>query len=338
MGVKVYRVLMIGCGQIAGLLDRPSEQGAVLTHAQAYRRDGRFVLAACVEPDTERRGRFMATWGVPEGYDDLNGAFEGGRSYDVASLCAATPSHAAILADLAGRPVRAIFAEKPLLATSQERGAIARLERRDAPVVAVNYTRRWDPEIEDLRKSIADGRFGDCRSVAVLYNKGVRNNGSHAIQLLTHLLDQAPSSLILDAVGRWRVDFSANDPTVDALIATRTGTPIHLIGADARDYAVFEITMTFTRGLIEIRDGGWTIRARMAAPSMRFPNYRELETGSESVGGYGKALPRALDNLLACLESGAEPACGMAEALEVERFCETLIETARTCPEKEVTA
>jgi predicted dehydrogenase len=334
MGVAPYRVLMVGCGQIAGLFDKPSRDCAVLTHAQAYSRDGRFTISACVDPDAERLANFMQTWNVRDGFADIGGAFADGRAYDVMSLCTSTNSHATVLSNVASRPVRAIFAEKPLLAAPCETGAVEPFREAGAPAVMVNYTRRWDPEIEALRALIASGEAGPCRSVTVLYSKGVRNNASHAVQLLTYLLDLDPKSLTIDAVGRWKRDHAADDPTVDALLATDAGTPMHLIGLDARDFALFEIILVFSGRIVEIRDGGWTIRTRLAAPSKRFPNYTEVSESDERSGGYGKALPRALDNIVDCLEGRGRPACGVDEALAVETFCQSLIDLALARPDK----
>jgi hypothetical protein len=57
----VLRVLIVGCGKIAGLFDAGREyvKELPLSHAGAYTRDGRFVLAGCVEPDDAQRQAFM---------------------------------------------------------------------------------------------------------------------------------------------------------------------------------------------------------------------------------------------------------------------------------------
>jgi predicted dehydrogenase len=335
MGVRPYRVLVIGCGRIAGLVDAPAADGAVLSHAQAYSRDNRFTIEACVDPDADHRARFMKTWNIANGFADVESAFAGGRDYDVVSICASTVSHAALLHDLVARPVRAIFAEKPVLASLAEKDVIDRYRKPGAPVAVVNYTRRFDPQIAALREEIANGA-GPCRSATVFYNKGFRNNGSHAVHLLSYLLDLDPRSFSIDAVGRWKRDHVADDPTVDTLLSAPQGTQIHFAGLDARDYAIFEMTLAFPDRVIEIRDGGDTIRTRVAAASERFPDYRELKDREEKTGGYGKAFPRALDNIADCLEGKAAPACGLDDAVAVETFCQSVIDAALKCPDKEI--
>ena len=52
MGLDPLRVLIVGCGNIAGLFDQErSHYDFPYTHAGAYIRDGRCSLAACVEAD-----------------------------------------------------------------------------------------------------------------------------------------------------------------------------------------------------------------------------------------------------------------------------------------------
>lgn len=336
MGVKRYRVLLIGCGQIAGLFDKPASSGGVLSHAQAYCRDSRFQLAACVEPDAERRKAFAGTWNVPESFASVDEAFAGAAAYDVVSICAPTAAHAAILIDLATRPVRAVFAEKPLLGGKHETTVLDPFRQNGAPILIVNYTRRWDREIETLRELAASGEAGACRSVTVFYNKGVRNNASHAIHLLSYVFGFDPRAFAVDAVGRWRRDHFDDDPTVDALLMAPPGFPVHLVGFDARDYALFEIVIAMADRMFEIRDGGFSIRTRSVAPSERFANYRELRGVSERPGAYASALPCALDNIIECIEGRESPACGLDDAEAVEAFCQTLIDKALTSADREI--
>ena len=45
-----------------------------LSHAGAFLRHGGFHLAACVEPDADRRHAFMRRWGVAQGFDGTGAA------------------------------------------------------------------------------------------------------------------------------------------------------------------------------------------------------------------------------------------------------------------------
>ena len=89
------RVLIVGCGNIAGGFDLGRPSGYLpYTHAGAYSRDGRFELLACVEPDDKRRSEFMAAWGVPAGFRSIEEALGSGNQFDVISICSPTDCHA----------------------------------------------------------------------------------------------------------------------------------------------------------------------------------------------------------------------------------------------------
>lgn len=66
-GTEPFNVLVIGTGNIAGDFDAGAAADALpLTHAGAFRRDGRFRLRACVDPDARRRSGFAAHWQAPQ--------------------------------------------------------------------------------------------------------------------------------------------------------------------------------------------------------------------------------------------------------------------------------
>ena len=90
-------VLIIGCGNIAGGFDRGRDPAEYpFTHAGAYRKHGGFQLAACVEPDAEKRDAFMRDWDVPLGFASVTAALSIGLVCDVVSVCSPTVCHAVI--------------------------------------------------------------------------------------------------------------------------------------------------------------------------------------------------------------------------------------------------
>jgi predicted dehydrogenase len=237
-----HRVLIVGCGQIAGGFDAArSATDPPLTHAGAYLRHGGFELAACVEPDESRRLAFMQRFGVAEGFDDLAavvGSFAPGH-FAVASICSPTALHAAQLRALLALQPRLVFCEKPVTPTRAETAALAHEFEAAGIALAVNHNRRWAPCVQALRQELAAGEWGAVRSATGTYNKGVLNNGSHMLDLLHLLL----GPLTLLHAGRPVADHFADDPSVPALLQTAQGLPVHLQTAHAGDGAVFELQL-----------------------------------------------------------------------------------------------
>lgn len=321
----MLRVLIVGCGNIAGRFDeeRPAE-ALPLTHAGAYRRDDGFDLVGCVDPDAERRAAFAAHWQVPWAGAALSD-WSGG-AVDVVSICSPTACHRAdVEAALALNP-RLIFCEKPVTPTAQET-AILVSQCEDAGVaLAVNHTRRWAPDVMSLRQEIAAGHRGRLLSAVGTYTKGIVNNGSHLIDLLHFLLD---SELRLIAAGRASHDHDPRDPTVPALLETADGAPVQLAVGDARDYARFELELAFAGGTVTMEDGGLNWRDRAVIDSPDFAGYRTLGGGQSRPGRYAEAMMLAVANIRSALERETPLASTGQSALRAQQLCETIRAAAR---------
>lgn len=314
----VLQVLVVGCGNIAGGFDadRPDD-AQPLTHAGAYRRHGGFRLAACVEPDAPRREAFMARWSVAEGHDSLAPLAGRGGAFDVISICSPTALHAAHLeAALALRP-RLVFCEKPVTGdVAQTAHWVERCER-EGVLLAVNHTRRWAPDVVQLRDELRDGAWGILRSAAGRYNKGVLNNGGHLVDLLHFLL--GPVELVAAAAPVH--DFWSDDPTIPALLHAAGGVPVQLNAGHAADYALFELEFVTSNAVVSMEDGGMKWRVRRCVESPHFKGYRCLDDGEPRPGRYAEAMLGAVRNLHDALATAAPLASTGRSALQAQRVC-----------------
>lgn len=312
-------VLIVGCGRIAGGFDE-GRAGPPLSHAGAYRAHGGFRLVACVEPDMARRNAFMAAWQVARGFATLEEVLASGLRFDIASLCTPTADHAVALERLLAARPRAVLCEKPVTGDlAASRRIVADFAAAGVPL-AVNHMRRFDPRMRALKNEIAGGAWGAVRSVAGLYNKGVLNNGSHLVDLIHLLL--GPLEPV--AVAGVRQDGMPGDPTVDAVLQLGDGTPVHLIGADARDYAVFDLDIVAEAGLVTLCDSGFRLATRRTRPSPRFAGYRDLDDGTVEATGLDGAMVAAVTNLHDAVTGGAPLWSDGASALAAQETCETL--------------
>ena len=262
---RILTVAVIGCGRIAGGLAQDANvTGDALSHAAAYDRHQGFRTVACVEPDEARRRGFMDRWGVEHGFATIEEATDS-LGFDVASVCTPTDRHETDLWRLLDTPVRAVWCEKPLTGSFQRSARIVEAYRGADKALAVNHLRRWHPAMRDLRAEIAADKWGAVRSVVGFYTKGIRNNGSHMIDLVQFLI----GPLSVRAVATARIDYDAADPTVDAILTTQAGVPVHLVGGDARDYALFEVEIVAAGGSIRIERSGRSPRSIASAMRKR---------------------------------------------------------------------
>jgi len=319
-------VLIVGCGNIAGQFDRSrSNNGSPYTHAGAYTSDGRFNLSACVEPNDKRRADFMAAWCVPVGFRSIEEAMDSGSRFDVISICSPTASHAHDL-EVAVRSIpKLIFCEKPLTTSLAEAERLVEECRKNKILLAVNYSRRFDPDVWKLQVDIQEGRWGKLRSIVGWYNKGVLNNGSHMLDLI-HLL-VGPMDIV--KVGRPIFDFSVSDPTVPVWLEGADTLPVQLVCGRAEDYAIFELQLLFSQGALTMEEGGMFWRERRVVDSASFKGYRVLDAGVRRVGRYPQSMLQAVGNIYEAMMEGKPLVSTGKTALAAQRTCEQIMQQAR---------
>ena len=314
----MHRVLIIGCGRIAGGFDAGSADGGpVRTHAAAFGAHGRFALTGCVDPDGAARNAFAARWGVTR--SAASAAEFSPGSFDVVAICSPTDLHAEHIEQaLALRP-RLVFCEKPVTGDAARTAALVARCAAEGVLLAVNYTRRWAPDVVALAHELRSGRWGAVRSAAGIYTKGVVHNGGHMIDLLHVLLGPVE----LAATGAPAFDFWPDDPSVPALLYAGE-VPVQLSVGDAGDYAVFELALVTEQGEVAMRDGGLSWTVRRAIPSPDFAGYTSLGAFEHRPGRYDEAMTVAVANIAAALEEGDPLASTGETALAAQRVCEQM--------------
>lgn len=319
-GQRPLNVLMIGAGNIAGAFDESRPAGAwPLTHAGAFARDGRFRVTACVEPDERRRYAFGNHWRVEQMLASVN-EVDPNERFDVISICSPTHLHEAHLDFSLTMAPRLVFCEKPL--TGSLKGSATAVEQLDGAgiALAVNHTRRWAPDVLKLACDLHAGAWGRIRSVSGIYNKGILNNGSHLIDLLSMLLGH----LDIVWVGEPDYDYWKDDPTIPFVLRSSDGKVVSIVTGDARDFALFELQVVTERGVINMESGGTSWRLREVAASKQFNGYRSLSDATLHAGKYEQAMAIAVDNLWHHLERGAPLACTGRDALHAQALCEII--------------
>jgi predicted dehydrogenase len=284
------RAVIVGCGKIAGGYNRRIDDLAVLTHALAYQRHPDFRIAACVDPDASVRAAFAQQWAIPSAYESLSSALAT-EHYDIASVCSPTGTHLDALEMLLASDVRRVFVEKPLDGNGARARPLAERYVTAGRALAINFTRRWDVEMQRVRAEIAAGAWGELGSAVGWYGRGILNNGSHMLNLVAFLTGR---TMTVDTVGKFSDDGMVGDATVDAVLDL-DGVPFHLVGSDNRAYARFELTLSFTGGVIEVLEGGLFLRERKVQKSHFFADVYVAGEGVRTATGYGTAMLRALD-------------------------------------------
>jgi len=194
---------------------------------------------------------------VDKAYRDLDEAMND-RAFDIISICTSTPSHENYLRQLSRYKGGLVFCEKPITDRLDTAREMARLYSEN---MAVNYLRRFDPEIRQLASHINGGVYGKFLSGKANYNKGLYNNGSHMTDLLHMLL----GPLRVLSAGDIIHDFWPDDPTLSAQLETDAYAPIDLTGSDVREGMKFDLELVFEKAQISLSDFSQTLTIRSGA-------------------------------------------------------------------------
>ena len=268
--MNTVRAAVVGLGQIGQGYDYDlHDSGVVLTHARAYATHEAYLLLAGVDSDAGQRDRFTERFGRPA-YADAASMMERHHP-DVVSICVPMGQHLTVFRQVIPFGPRAILCEKPMTGVLSEAEDMLRLAGASHCALAVNYIRRFEPGVLALKKALQQGDAGEIEKGVCWYSKGIVNNGSHFIDLLSFLLGDVTEVLILDR-GR---ELAAGDPEPD--VRLRFGkTPVYLLAGREECFSVGRIELMGTLAHVLYDDFGSTIRVRKADDDPLFPGYRVL--------------------------------------------------------------
>ena len=314
-----YRVVIVGCGNIGGGFDKDRPRDAwPLSHAGAFTRHEGFQILACVDQDESRRKDFASRWDIGIQESNISALIPARGTVDIVSICSPTSLHRDHVMQAIELQPRVIFCEKPLTSDIVSSNAVVEACKSRGITLVVNFSRQWDPSLQEYIHQLQKGRWGEIRSVVGYYNKGILNNGSHMVDLLFRLV----GNLELVTTACSTLDFWDNDPTIAALLTARGGTvPVYLNPGHARDYAFFELEVVCEKGVIRMRSGGICWESREAHPSEEFTGYRTLYGADLTPGRYMETMAGAIDDLYNFLVAGVPILSTGENAVKVQTLC-----------------
>lgn len=295
----------------------------VTSHVRAYTTHPGYRLVGGIDPDKEGRALLEQHYGVPA-FPDVAAMLAAGIRPEVCSIAVPTPLHFGFFQEIiALRPV-AILCEKPLAASAAEGERMVAVASESGCALAVNYMRRFEPGVLALRRLIANGALGEIYKGSAWYSKGLRNNGSHVIDLLRFLLGDTASIKVLEVGRKWE----GQDPEPDVCLSFGPARVVLLSGREeCFSHIGFEIVGA--GGTVRYIDGGHRIELRRARAEPALPGYRILAPEVEVLPTDLKRYQwHAVDALYRHLDQGEPLLSSGASALDtlrtIDRVCSVL--------------
>jgi predicted dehydrogenase len=274
----IYEGLIIGAGNIGALYDLDKDD-KVLTHAKAYALMKSCINLTIADTDREKAEKVAIHYNTPFA---CNLPFPSYQSFDIVSITTPTATHYSYLIDLLEQNVPVIICEKPVAADTDQLLKLKNAYYGSESKVLVNYMRRFQPGFYILKERIQNIlQEEEPLAIIVKYQRGILNNGSHAMDLLEFLFEE-PFLLEDFQVQLAIFDAFEMDPTVSGTCKFMN-CPVSFVGLTNLAYAVFETELFFTSSKIRIQNSGNEI------------NYF---TKDESTNQLKEELPLRQNNLL----------------------------------------
>ena len=179
---RIIKTILIGCGRIGagshGRRRRAGSHAGVLAEIPAF-------APTLYDPDLKLSKAAAEALDLPIVEHIDKSLLE---SCDCAVICSPTNTHFEYLSNLlrAGTPL--IVCEKPVCSTLAEVKKLKQLKKQSESRVVVNYTRRFQPPFEKLKKQFAQQMAAEpLRAISLRYQRGFLNNASHALDLIQFL-------------------------------------------------------------------------------------------------------------------------------------------------------
>lgn len=249
---RMYKSFIIGCGRIAGY----SNDGFVndFTHGYAYRKNPYIELVGCMDINPEKRQLFSENFNCIAFDDFQDGIIKTGS--EIVSVCTPDDTHYKVVKSLLEMDsnIRVVFLEKPACSTLDEMDHLIALSAEKSIDIVVNHTRRFDNRYKEIRKNIADGKYGDLVTGFITYYSGWQHNGVHIIDTLSYLFDD---SVEFETIQNGANSPYQDDPTIEGkLFLSKLPGEFLLMSFDEKYYQLFEFDLRFEKARLRIEDFG----------------------------------------------------------------------------------
>jgi predicted dehydrogenase len=321
---EVYRAAVVGLGNIGFKLNLDPLRKDVWSHVAAYEACSRTELVAGVEIDSENRSLFREHKPKVPVFERVQEMMESCHP-EIVSICTPGPAHRSVLEEIVRYPVRAIFCEKPIAPHVPDGEEMVRICREKGIVLAVNHTRRWDPNYLQMSKAISDGRIGKPKLCHSFYSGQVYNIGTHLFDAIRMFLDG--NARMVSALSP---NIGEEDPHVSGWISFDTGAVCTVLPVGKREDVLFEIDVVGENGRIRIVQNGESVESFAFADSLHYSGYRELRTITLDPPEPGDRFVNAIYDIVQVIEgTKADPNCSGKDGLAAIALAHAMVASAR---------
>ncbi len=303
------RAVLVGYGKIGGTYANDPWMKLTVpyaTHAQVLTDHPRLQWIGVVDTAASAAADAKSTWGVAHA---VTAIADLPNRDQIELLVLATPPGQRLEAVERFPALRALIVEKPLGADPEEARALVSVCRDRQILLQVNLTHRADRTMQRLASGELHERIGNVQAAFGTFGNGVRNNGTHWIDLVRLLVAEVESVAVPWPSTAFEEGPLPHDVNVGFELLLTNGVVAQAQPLRFREYRENSLDVWGTRGRLEIVHEGLTTVTYRTAQCRSFAAARELNADAREVEttAYGTALFDLYDDLLMALDRGTSP-------------------------------
>lgn len=273
-----FQVALIGVGNIGYTYDMNMGKNSALSHAKALYLHNEYELKYIVDTSNQYKGQLSEMFPTSTFYNSWQDIVD--KKIDILIIALPTGLHYSCLNDFKSKDILYYIVEKPLFDIADQIDLTKEIEEK----IIVNYFRRFDPSLIDIKNNIEKGIYGKPLTVINKYAKGLRHNGSHNIDLMNYFFNNLHIQhvKILDK----KDDYSSEDNTYDLFIKVKNYDVVFnlfFIAGDETQYSIFEIELIFEKARIKIDDFGRIVNISYVIDDPDYVGYKMLDNQSKNI-------------------------------------------------------
>lgn len=324
----MFNVALIGIGNIGLLFDsNKDDSDKVLSHMKAIYLHKEFSLKYVVDINDTHLPKVQTFFPDVSFHSDYKN-ITNNQDIDIVVIATPTDTHFQVLSAFKNNDnIKIFFMEKPLFNDIDE---YSNIDAHVKDKIVVNYLRRFSLKIQKLKKEIKNKKYFDLEKIIINYCKGLKNNGSHMIDLINFLFDNPKilSTLVLDE----SIGFNENDLTYDVFIKIEYQNkivPIYFIGFNHTQYNIIEVKFYFANQVIKYINSKNQIEYYDIVSHEIFPTYKIIAQEPQLEKLQNKLMMEAYNYLFEMIQNKKENISSFQDEMKNIQFLSNILKKGK---------
>ena len=324
---KIFRTAIFGFGKIAygyGDDKKYIKEYPIPTHFEAIKKIQNLDLDTVIDAD-ENALKNANEAGVKNLFNDIRDVNDIDQ---IEFLTLSCPPHINKLNVIKAFPsLKGLVLEKPVTDNVCDSKEILEYIRKANIKTQVCYLRRFDDFAVSLQSGGLNKLIGKPQMAQIVYGNGLRNNGSHMLDLCMMLLGDFTKNIrsLNTNIDTCVLD---NDLNITCLLKTKSGINISMTPIDFKNYRENSLDIWGKKGRIVINQEG-SYFSHWKSTSSRFGDiYKEINWSEPYYSGktkIGNAIEKLYLNLIESIKNNKNPISSLDSSIKTEELINKII-------------